>query len=294
MRCYSCVLATILVAAAASAQSAPVTYKVPNCLVSLIEEAQVPAQEAGVLVELKAREGLQVEAGQPLAQIDVTKAKMEVRVMEGKLAVAKEKAADDINIRYAKAAADVAMAEYEVNAEACRRVPGAVPQTELNRLLLKCKETTLAIDKAKLDMRVAGHEASVSQAEADAAAENVARRQIKSPLDGVVVELHRHLGEWVQPGDQVLHIVRMDRLWIEGFLRTTDFTRGEIQDRTVSVDIKLARGQTVTFPGTVVFVRPTTEAGGTFLFRAEIRNQKQGGHWVLSPGLNAEMTIQLR
>ena len=294
MQCYAVFLSTILAAAVADAQTAPASYKLSNCLVSLIEEAQVPAQEAGVLVELKAREGLQVEAGQMLAQIDVTKTKMEVRVAEGKLAVAKEKAADDINIRYAKAAADVAMAEYEVNAEANRRVPGAVPQTELNRLLLKCKETTLAIDKAKLDMRVAGHEAAVAQAEADAAQENIARRQIKSPLDGVVVELHRHQGEWVQPGDQVLHIVRMDRLWVEGFLRTTDFTRAEIHNRNVTVDVKLARGQSVTIPGTVVFVRPTTEAGGTFLFRAEIQNQKQGNHWVLSPGLSADMTIQLR
>ena len=121
--------------------------------------------------------------------------------------MAKEKAGDDINVRYAMAAADVAKAEYEVNADANRRVPGSVPETEINRLLLKCKETTLAIDKAKLDMRVAGHEAEVAQAEADAAQENINRRQINSPLDGVVVELHRHLGEWVQPGDQVLHIV---------------------------------------------------------------------------------------
>ena len=40
-----------------------------------------------------------------LAQIDDAKPKMEVRVAKAKVAVAKEKATDDINIRYAKASA---------------------------------------------------------------------------------------------------------------------------------------------------------------------------------------------
>ena len=286
--------ATVLFVGRLGAQTAPPVYKLSNCLVSLVQEAQVPAQEPGVLVEVKVREGQQVEAGQLLCQVDQTKAKMEYRVADGKLSVAKEKASDDINVRYAMAAADVAKAELEVNEDANRRVPRAVPMTEINKLILKCKETTLAIDKSKLDMRVAGHEATVSQAEADGAQENIYRRQIKSPLDGVVVELHRHLGEWVQPGDQVLHIVRIDRLWVEGYAKTTDLTRAEVQDRPVLVQIKLPHGQTVTIPGTVIFAKPTTEAGGAFLVRAEIMNQKQNGYWVLSPGLSAEMTIQLR
>jgi hypothetical protein len=46
--------------------------------------------------------------------------------------------------------------------------------------------------------------------------------------------------------------------------------------------------------GKVVYASPTTEAGGKFLVRAEIENPKSGGHWVLNPGLNASMSIQLK
>ncbi len=62
------------------------------------------------------------------------------------------------------------------------RSPARVPQVELNELLLKMKRPSWRIDKSKLDQRVAGDEASVAQAEADAAQEDINRRQIRSPV----------------------------------------------------------------------------------------------------------------
>ncbi len=41
-------------------------------------------------------------------------------------------------------------------------------------------------------------------------------------------------------------------------------------------------------------LKPLVEAGGEFLVRAEVQNRKQNDFWVLSPGLKAEMTIQLK
>ena len=41
-----------------------------RCLISLVEEAQVPAREAGVLVELQIREGDVVSRGDLIARID--------------------------------------------------------------------------------------------------------------------------------------------------------------------------------------------------------------------------------
>jgi len=288
------VSALLLAAGLAVMQAPPTEVVLPNCLVSLIDEAQVPAQEAGVLTNIKAREGQPVEAGELLAQIDDTKSKMEQRVAMSKLAVAKEKAQDDINVRYATAETAVAEAEYQVNMEANRKVPNSVTQVELNKLLLQWKKSSLSIDKAKLDLRVAGHEANVAQTEVDATAENIDRRKIESPLSGVVVEMHHHLGEWVQPGDQVFHVVRMDRLWVEGYIDASKFNRSEIQGRPVTVKVELARGQTESFDGKVVFVKPLTEAGGTYLVRAEVANRKEAGHWILSPGINAQMTIDLK
>jgi multidrug efflux pump subunit AcrA (membrane-fusion protein) len=289
--------ALVLVAALAPAQAAtplPATAELSNCLVALIEEAQVPAQEAGVLKKILVHEGQAVEADQLLAQIDDAKAQMELLVATAKHKVAQEKAGDDINIRYAQAACETAKAEYAFNSDANKRQPGSVPQVRMNELWLKCKETELSIDKAKLEWRVAGHEADAAKAEADAARENIRRRQIHSPLTGVVVTLQRHEGEWVTPGDPVLRVIRVDRLWVEGYLSASDLSRAEVEGRPVTVAVELARGRRVPLAGKVVFANPITDAGGKFLIRAEVANQNTGGHWLLNPGLNASMSIALK
>lgn len=271
-----------------------------KCLVSLIEEAQVPGQEAGVLVKLIVREGAEVKAGDELAQIDDVKTQMEVRVATAKHEAAKAKAEDDINIRYATASYQVALAEYKANLEAVKNAPGAVPRTELERLRLKTEETRLAIDKARLEQRVASEEAKQAQAEVDAAKENINRRRIRSPLDGVVVDLHRHLGEWVQPGDAVFHVIRMDHLFVEGYVNAKDYSPNQLRDREATVTVNLAGGRELTLTGKIIFVKPLMQGGGSsFLVKAAIENQREDQNnsrspWVVSPGLTAKMTVPLK
>jgi multidrug resistance efflux pump len=286
----SALLLAVVLAPGQTAAALPATAELP--IVRLIEEAEVPAQEAGVLKAINVHEGQVVAPGELLAQIDDAKTRMELRVAKAKLKAAREKADDDINVQYAKAASATATAEYDSNVWANQQVRGSVPQVRMNELKLKCDETRLAIDKAKLEMRVAGNEADAAQAEVDAAEENIRRRQIRSPLAGVVVTLHRHQGEWVQIGDQVLRVIHMDKLWVDGYLNASEFSRAEIEDRPVTVTVALVRDK-VSLAGKVVFVSPTTE-GGRFLVRAEVANQQNGGHWVLSPGLNATLSIPLK
>ena len=50
----------------------------------------------------------------------------------------------------------------------------------------------------------------------------------------------------------------------------------------MSVAVTLARGQTETFPGKIVYVKPLVEAGGEFLVRAEVQNRKEA-----APGSSA-------
>ena len=84
------------------ATAAPVVIE--DCLVSLIEEAQVPAQESGELMAVMARDGQQVSAGEVLARIDDKLAKLEIQVRKTELVVAEKKAKDMVSIDYAKAA----------------------------------------------------------------------------------------------------------------------------------------------------------------------------------------------
>ena len=94
------------------------------------------------------------------AQADLDVAKAEARYN-----VAKAKAEDDINVRYAIAAAEVAKAEYEVNKMANDHVSGSVSTERLNELRLRVTVADLAVEKAKHEQQVAARAANVAKAE---------------------------------------------------------------------------------------------------------------------------------
>ena len=140
----------------------------------------------------------------------------------------------------------------------------------------------LSIEKATKDMDVAALQAGVSQAELDAAVGRLARRQIVAPLDAIVVELKPHEGEWVQAGDPIMRLVRLDLLRVEGLLNAKNYRPSEIQDRPVQVVVTLAHGQTETFSGKIVFVKPMIE-GRKFLVRAEVQNRRKTASGFSAP-----------
>jgi multidrug efflux pump subunit AcrA (membrane-fusion protein) len=265
-----------------------------HCLVSLIEEVQVPAREAGQLEALEAKEGLQVKAGTTLGHIDDKEPTVQRKIKQAEHDAAKEKSDDDINVRYARAATDVAYVEYQKALEANTKVKGSIPEVEVNRLKLTWIKSKLQIEQARLEQRVNGFTADGKGAEVEAAETSIERRQLKTPIDGVVTNVYRHVGEWCAPGDPVVKIVRVDRLRIEGFLNAADFDPPEIEGRAVTVDIELAHGRHVKFTGKVVFVSPLVGAGGEYRVFAEVANRQEAGQWVLRPGLFATMTIHLK
>lgn len=287
---------TLLVAAALPAEraAAPAGRTVlRNCFVTQIEEVLVPAQEPGVLVKVEVREGDMVVAEQLLAQIDDTEPRMEQRGAQFKLQVAREEAASDINVRYAKATEAVARQEWIQAVEANKKVAGAVPEAEVRRLVLKQNEAALSIEQAQMRRRIAALEAKVIEVYVEGAELKIEGRRITAPLDALVLKVHHHEGEWVQPGTPVFRLIKLDRLWVEGSLRAQHYTPAEVHGRPVTVKVTLARGREETFAGQIVFVKPVIEADDTFLVRAEIANRQENGFWLLSPGMAAEMTIQI-
>ncbi|NLX96653.1 MAG: HlyD family efflux transporter periplasmic adaptor subunit [Rhodopirellula sp.] len=267
---------------------------VDGCLVTLIDEAEVPAQEAGVLIELNASEGQQVAKGDLLARIDDRQSQKLEEIAKYKLDVAHQEAGNDVNVRYATKTWEVAKAEYQQALETNKKHANTIPAIELRRYALKVDEAALQTEQAEHDLKIAAVSVSVRQGELDAAKLDVERRQITAPLDGIVVKRHLHDGEWVRPGDPVLHMVRMDRLRIEAFLDATQISPGEVAGKPVTVTVSLAHGRTEPFPGKVVFVSPSVEAGPRFLVKAEVINRKENDHWLLRPGQNARMAIQWR
>jgi multidrug efflux pump subunit AcrA (membrane-fusion protein) len=287
-------IAACLIAAAARAEESPGGDPVlERCLVSLVEEAKVPAREPGVLVELLIREGDVVKKGALIAKIDDNQPQMERRkaVAEHEQAVAK--AESDVDVRYSVAAELVAEAEHKKALESHAKVPGSVTEVERDRLMLSEKKGELQIEQAQLERRLAALAAQSKEVEVLAAENAIDRRLIKSPLDGVVVQLFPHQGEWMQPGDPLARVVRADKLRVEGYVDAARLGPEEVSGRPVTVAVTLAGGRRETFTGKIVFTSPLVESGGDYRVFAEVENRQAPGsqQWLLRPGQTASMTI---
>ena len=127
------------------------------------------------------------------------------------------------------------------------------------------------------------------QALLDLAEANVQRRQIVAPLSGQVVERYRTAGEWLNPGEPVLRIMRLDRLRVEGFVNADQFGV-ELLHRLVSVAVLLPGERQETFSGKIIFVSPEVEPVTS---RVRIWAEVDNPQLLLRPGVKASMTIQL-
>lgn len=268
--------------------------EVKRAVVSSTQEIEVPAEAAGKLVAVEVRDGDLVESGDFVAQIDDREAQMKKEAAEIQWKAARTQAESRIPEIYARASKAVAEAELDESQAANRKVTGTVPKVTIRRLELSVEEAGLLIEKNILDRKVAEMNADVHEADVKAAVEDINRRRIKSVLDGEVVELIREAGEWVQAGETIMRIMRMDTLRVEGLLDSSQFDPPEIKGKSVSVRAQLARGRSTDFRGTVVFVDPVLRAKGKFLVRAEVENKKSEGSWVLKPGMEAKLTIEVR
>lgn len=264
-----------------------------NCLISVKDEVKLPAQEPGVLVELTAKEGLQVKQGDLLGRVDDSKQQIQKRQALAEQEAALEEANNDINVRYSKAASKVAEAEYDQTQEANSKVSGTFPQAEVRRLKLAWHRAFLQIEQSELEQRMASLTAKVKAAAVEAADNNIRRSQLISPIDGEVVELLIQAGEWVNPGDPIMRIIRFDTLRVEGFVQASQYDPGELVNRPVTVEVELARGRRERQQGKVVYVDSRVQAGGEYRVWAEITNQQENGQWLFRPGLIAAMRIHL-
>jgi macrolide-specific efflux system membrane fusion protein len=105
----------------------------------------------------------------------------------------------------------------------------------------------------------------------------------------VVVQVNRRRGEWVEPGDSVVRILRIDPLKAEGFFKVDDL-KYDLQDRPVTLRVNLPGKRQAVFSGRVVFISPEIDPlNGEVRFWAEVDN----GQRKLRPGMRADLSVDL-
>jgi multidrug resistance efflux pump len=278
----------IVVILAAAATSRAADLQIENVLVTLIEQVELPAKEPGAMAELAVREGDVVERGRRLASIEDDEAKMSLTKAEHELSIARSKADNDVLVRFARKAYEVATAEYRRAQESVEKFRKSVSQTEMDQLRLTAEKAELEIEQAAQEQTVAMLAARQKETELECARLKLERHRLVAPFDGMVVQIKKHRGEWVSPGDAVLRLVRLDRLRVEAFVAARDVPV-DLAGRPATLTVELAGKGPTRFDATVVFVSPEVNpVNGQVLVWAEIENRDLR----LRPGQPATLTIE--
>lgn len=283
-------LTTFLLVFAAAAGCAPADdtpLEIDSVVLRLIEQVEVPAQERGVLSQVHATEGQIVRAGTLLAQIDDRKVQLAKNRAVFDLQLAREKAANTAKLRQAKKSLELAELELKRAKEAVSRYRKAVSQSERDKLQLEVDTAELQIEEAEQDLVQARIMAEQSENDLKLADNEVARRRIVSPIDGVVVQVNHRQGEWVEPGEPVIRVVRIDRLRAEGFLDARHVS-GSLEGRPVKLTVEIPGQGETSFKGVLRFVSPEVDPiDSKTRMWAEIKNDDL----VLRPGLRGSLLI---
>ena len=211
-------------------------------LLRLIEQVDVPARESGVLASIQVVEGQLIEEGAAVAQIDDAEARIVEEHAQAELEIARAKAANTVNVRFAQKSVEVAQAELRRSTESNERYPKSISESEMDRLRLIVEKARLEVEQSEHEFSIAGF-SQRGQGERISGRPTEGQRSTRSPRRWRALwsQVHRHRGEWVKPGDVVVRILRLDRLRAEGFVKMEHWS-DDLQGRPVRVLGRPAQG----------------------------------------------------
>lgn len=283
------VVLTAMMGLSADAASGSQAITIDSVLLSAVDESIVAAMESGAIRDVAVRRGQSVTQGETLAQIDDAVPRLAQDRAAIELEIATQKAGNDISTRHARKALEVATAELRRAEQAIKKYPESVPDNEMDRLQLTVDRDALAVEQSEHDRRIAAADVRLKTNELNLAQLRVARCRVVAPFTGIVAEVSRSPGEWVEPGGAIVRLLRTDRLRAEGFVAAR-YAHVDLCGRTVRLLVGNAEGSRVELEGEIVFVGPKIDpVNAQVLVGAEFDNRRL----QLRPGVEATMKIEL-
>lgn len=241
--------------------------------------------EPGVIDAISVREGEAVEEGQPLLNLNI-------RVLEAQLAIAKIQAESTAEIDLA--AADLAVARDRNGKLLELKRSGTAHSSELARAEADLK-------KAEAQLAMANESHKIAQHRVEEIEGGIEQRILRSPIDGVVLEINREVAESAtapQEGPQhkpLVKIARIDRLRLVVHVPAANgaaLVEGRKLELRVLGQSSLDPGREsggVAAEGTVEFVSPSIDpATETIRARLVVENAdgrlKSGAHALVLLG----------
>jgi macrolide-specific efflux system membrane fusion protein len=272
-----------------AAENPPATIDVQSVVVNLIAEVELAAEEAGPLVELNVTEGKRVKAGDLLGRLDDRDAVLTIARAEIALKHAQQLAASKVKLFQAEEARELARLELDRATNANQELARVVSESQLAKLRLELRRAELDVQQAEDDRAAAARSVEAAASELAMAQRARERRQLLAPMDGIVVDVRRHAGEWLEPGKPVVRLVRDDRLRATGFVKLDDLV-APLEGAPATLTVELPGNTSSTFSGRVTFVSPEANPINR---QVKLIAQFDNRDGRLRAGLPAKMTVRV-
>jgi len=264
------------------------SIRIEGAIVKIIDSAKIPAELPGVLLELSYREGQTVQKGDLLAKIKSKDLSLENKRAKAKHRIAVAKSENQIDIQFAKKSAEVSSAKLARSLSSNQRAPGVVSRGRIQELELETHRDKLRIEQATKNLEVAKMEMDLTQADIELSENAMAKANILSPIGGVVVLVEKNPGEWVEPGETVLKVVRLDRLKLEGFVTVSQAGKIKIGD-SAKVFFERDSIAATEVTGKVTFINPEANPVNS---QVEVWVEIDNRDGSLMPGLEASIIVE--
>ncbi|MCG8451278.1 MAG: HlyD family efflux transporter periplasmic adaptor subunit [Pirellulales bacterium] len=210
------IIASFLSSLATAEQTAPL--RTESVVLRPLREAEVPAQQTGLLLKILAAEGKQVQEGQVLAALDAREAKLAVSRARLEHVQANARANNETRVQYAAKSLEVARAELERSQESIEKFAKSISQSQLDVERLTVEKLMLEQKQAEHELKLERFGSQLKQNELESARLRLQQHQLRAPFAGTVALVRGRVGEWVEVGAPVMRLVAVDALRAEGFL----------------------------------------------------------------------------
>lgn len=205
----------------------------PQCTIKMPFEIHIPVEIAGVLSEMFVEEGAVVKRGSVVAKLDDRMAKLD----------------EELKKRAAENQSSVETAQRKVD-----HYDVLLKRAEKLLLTGTGSKEEVEVARAQLDLGVAERKDAelkllLADIEHEKAQESLVRHTIKSPVNGVVQQRLKHPGEATQAMEPILHIVRTDRVRVQGQIDARNAGRLK-EGMTVEVWPDVAVAERASYPHT--------------------------------------------
>lgn len=178
-----------------------------DCVVQSKSTIELQSAEEGILGVVLVDRGQRVAAGEIVARLDSEQEQL---------------AAERARIRAeAETAIDAARAQAEFRQKEAERLEdlrssNSIPEREYATALVESRLANISVETAQM-------EHDIAQVDYEQAQSHLERRSIRSPVDGVIVDVTMFPGEYVHEQATVMTIAEMDPLYVEVFMPVAEY-----------------------------------------------------------------------